>query len=95
VDERRPDRRAGWGLPRPGSQDESGASWEGEGTRVRREPPRAARHGRALLVVALGLLLGLGAVVAAVRGTDDAAVPGTDRVEHYLDCAIQEACSAA
>lgn len=80
MDEQRQDRPAGWGLPRPGSQDESGASWEGEGSRARREPPRAARRGRALLVVALGLLLGLGAVVAAVRSADDAAAPGTGRV---------------
>lgn len=81
MDEQRQDRSAGWGLPRPGSQDETGASWEGEGTRARREPPRAARRGRALLVVALGLLLGLGAVVAALRGADADAAPDSGRVE--------------
>jgi hypothetical protein len=73
------DRRAGWGLPRPGTADAPGSSWEGEGLQSRPEPPRRGPGWRALAVVALGLLLGLGALLLAGRGDADP-TPGTDRV---------------
>lgn len=66
-------RRAGWGLPRRGAADAPGPSWEGEGQQARPEPPQRGRGWRALLVVALGVLLGVGALLA---GRDPGA--GTD-----------------
>jgi hypothetical protein len=63
-------RPAGWGLPGRGTSQLAGASWEGEGLQSRPEPPPRGRGWRALLVIAVGVLLGGGALLLAGRGPD-------------------------
>ena len=65
--------RAGWGLPPAGTAAAPGGSWEGEGRQPRPEPAARGRRGRSLLVVAVGVLLGGGAVLLAGLGEPDAA----------------------
>lgn len=72
---RRP--RAGWGLPRAGTAAAPGGSWEGEGRQPRPEPSGRGQRSRSVLVVALGVLLGGGAVLLAGLGEPDTAdAPG-------------------
>lgn len=87
-------RRPGWGLPRPGTAAAAGPSWEGEGRQARPEPPRRGRGWRALLVVALGLLLGGGALLLADRAEDDEPPAVAERVEQETADAEPGACLA-
>ncbi len=61
--------RPGGGCPGEGSQV-AGTSWEGEGLQSRPEPPPRGRGWRALLVVAVGVLLAGGALLLAGPGSD-------------------------
>ena len=86
--------RSGWGLPRAGTADAPGASWEGEGQQARPEPPDRGRGWRALLVIGAGVLLAVGALLLSSRGSEAETLPGPERVEREATEVEVGACLA-